>query len=79
MARALYAQEVDAGGDATTLSVGEMSTLVAAARSNLLFARLLPRLLTPDMIAAVPANALVWHRVGTSHHVILYSSQNIFN
>ena len=68
VARALYKQEMDAGGDATTLSVGEMSVLVAAARSNLLFARLLPRLLTPEMVALVPENALEegrQHSVGT--------------
>jgi hypothetical protein len=56
--RAMYAQQTRAGGDATTLSLGEMSTLTAKAISNLHFARLLPRLLTPEMVSAVPANAL---------------------
>ena len=32
VARALYAQQMLEGGDATTLSVGQMSVVVAAAR-----------------------------------------------
>jgi dsRNA-specific ribonuclease len=66
--RALYAQQISAGGDASTMSVGEMSVLTAAATSNRLLARLLSRLLTPELVAAVPANALAQglsHSVGT--------------
>ena len=68
VARALYAEQMEAGGDATTLSVGEMSTIVAAARSNTHFARLLRRVLTPEMVAAVPEDAIAQgrqHSVGT--------------
>ena len=51
-----------------TMSVGEMSVLCSSARSNMLFAKLLPKLLTPDMVAAVPEEAIVegrQHSVGT--------------
>ena len=46
------------------LSTGEMSTLVARARSNQLFAKLLPKLLREDMVAATPADAA---RRGRAH------------
>ena len=46
------------------LSTGEMSTLVARARSNQLFARLLPKLLREDMVAATPEDAV---RRGRAH------------
>ena len=46
------------------LSTGEMSTLVARARSNQLFAKLLPALLREDMVAATPADAA---RRGRAH------------
>lgn len=68
VARALYAQQMVSGGDAATRSLGELSSLFSACTSNLLFARLLPRLLTPAMVAAVPADALVagrQHSLGT--------------
>ena len=46
------------------LSTGEMHTLVARARSNQLFAKLLPALLREDMVAATPADAA---RRGRAH------------
>ena len=51
-----------------TLSTGEMSILVARARSNQLFANLISKLLREDMVAATPRDAARlgrWHSVGT--------------
>ena len=47
VAKALERQLLD--GD-ETMSIGEMSVLCSSARSNMLFAKLLPKLLTPDMV-----------------------------
>ena len=65
VAKALERQLLD--GD-ETMSIGEMSVLCSSARSNMLFAKLLPKLLTPDMVAAVPEEAIMegrQHSVGT--------------
>lgn len=73
VAMSLYAQQVrmrerPGHEDDASYCVGQMSTLVASARSNKLFTRLLARLLRDDMIAAVPPGALEKgraHSVGT--------------
>lgn len=65
VAEALYETQMRAGGLNSPL--GEMTKLVAAARSNALFARLLPRLLREDMVAAVPPDALA---ARTKHHSV---------
>jgi dsRNA-specific ribonuclease len=47
-----------------SLSTGDMSTLAARARSNRMFANLLPALLREDMVAATPQDAVL---LGRSH------------
>ena len=65
VAEALYDTQMRTGGLNSPL--GEMTKLVAAARSNALFARLLSRLLREDMVAAVPPDALA---ARTKHHSV---------
>jgi len=61
-----------------TTSLGRMSTLFGKGTSNMLLARLLPRLLTPDMVAAVPAAATSadtkshQHKLGTMVEAVIF-------